>query len=102
VIRLGIAWIGLLLLLGIEVVGASSGAGWLAWIAAPFMIVLVAGVFMQVTHASALSKIFAITGVFWVAVLLGLGGVDYLFRRVDPAPSLTAPYGPDQGRVGRE
>ena len=90
-IRLGLAWIGLLLLLGIEVIGAGGGAGWLAWFAGPVMIGLVATVFMQVTRASALSRVFAITGLFWAAVLLGLGSVDYLYRGIAPAPLLTAP-----------
>lgn len=97
-IRLGLAWIGLLILLVIEVVGAASHAGWLAWGAAPLMVLLVACVFMHVTRASALSRIFAITGLFWAAVLLGLGSVDYVFRRVTPAPSLTSPYQPSAGQ----
>jgi len=92
-IRLGFAWIGLLLLLGIEVVGAASGAGWLAWVVGPVMIALVALVFMHVASASPLSRVFAITGLFWAAILLGLGSVDYLYRSVVSAPSLTAPYG---------
>jgi cytochrome c oxidase subunit 3 len=93
-IRLALAWVALMLLLGIEVIGTASGAGWLAWFAAPVMIALVACVFMHVTRASALSRIFAITGLFWVAVLLGLGSADYLSRRVTPAPALTAPFRP--------
>ena len=102
-IRLGLVWIGLLLLLGLEVLGAASGTGWLAWIAAPVMIALVATVFMHATRASALSRIFAITGLFWVTILLGLGGVDYVFRTEEHAPALTQPYAtpPAQG-MGRE
>jgi caa(3)-type oxidase subunit IV len=88
-IRLGLAAIGLVLLLGVEVVGATSGAGWLAWVAAPLMIALVATAFMHVTRASALSRVFAIAGLFWAVVLLGLGSLDYLHRGVTPAPALT-------------
>ena len=102
--RLGLTWIGLLILVVVEVVGAASHAGWLAWAAAPVMIFLVATVFMHAAGASPLSRIFAITGLFWAAILLGLGSADYVFRRVAPAPALTQPYQPgvDQAKLGRE
>ena len=59
---------------------------WIAWIATPLMIMAVAVVFMRVTGASALSKIFALAGVFWIIVLLGLGSVDYALPARNPGP----------------
>ncbi len=91
-IRLGLAWAGLMLLLGIEVVGAISNAGWIAWAAAPLMVTLVVGIFMHIARASALSRIFAITGLFWVAILLCLGSVDFFARKDIPTPMRTQPY----------
>ena len=90
-IRLVLAWLGLMLLLGIEVVAAVSGAGWLAWAVAPVMIAIVVLAFMHVARESALARIFAITGLFWIAIMIGLGGADYAARRPVPAPQRTIP-----------
>ena len=84
-----IVWLGLLSVLGLEVGAALLHAGWLAWGLAPVMIALVAFRFMHVGRASALSRIFAVAGLFWLAVLLGLGSIDFVVRRDVPAPVLT-------------
>ena len=86
---LALTWLGLMLLLAAEIFGAVTHRGWLAWAAAPVMIALVATVFMHVTKASAIARIFALAGVFWMVVLLGLGSVDFFARRDYPAPQLT-------------
>jgi hypothetical protein len=88
-IRLALAWAGLLLLLGIEVAATLLHAGWVAWAAAPVMVMLVSGVFMQVLQASPLARIFGLAGLFWMAVLLGLGSVDFLARQDYPVPLQT-------------
>lgn len=80
------AWLALVGLLGIEVFGALTRVAWLAWGAAPAMVALVAFAFMHAGRASALSRVFAIAGLFWVAILLTLGTVDFAVRRDAPAP----------------
>lgn len=87
-----VGWMGLIVLMLMELIATLLHAGWIAWIATPLMILAVAAVFMRVTSASALSKIFALAGVFWITVLLGLGTIDYAFRPETRAPGLTAPY----------
>ena len=72
-IRLLAAWAGLMLLLLIEVVATMTGAGWAAWGVAPLMIAVVALAFMQAAEASELARIFAVTGLFWAAILLSAG-----------------------------
>lgn len=89
-IRLAFAWIGLMLLLGVEVLGTLAHAGWLAWVAAPLMIGIVVLAFMHVQQESALSRIFAVTGLVWIGILLTLGTADYLARHTVPAPQRTA------------
>ena len=84
-------WVTLLLLLGAEILATTLHAGWLAYALAPAMIALVAFRFMHVGRQSALTRIFAVAGLFWLCVLLGLGSVDYLMRRDVPAPLVTIP-----------
>ncbi|MBV9750712.1 MAG: hypothetical protein JO157_18050 [Acetobacteraceae bacterium] len=91
-IRLGATWLGLMLLLAVEFVAALAHAGWIAYATAPIMVLTLACVFMHAASASALSRIFAITGIFWITVLLGIGAVDYSVRKATPAEALTAPY----------
>ena len=86
-----ITWLLLLLLLGVEVVATLLHAGWVGYAAAPVMIALVAFRYMHIGRQSALTRIFALAGLFWLAVLLGLGSVDYLVRRDTAAPVVTIP-----------
>ena len=90
-IRLVLAWIGLMLLLGVEVLSALLHAGWLAWAAAPLMVATVVLAFMHVLRESALSRIFAITGLFWIGILLSLGTADFVDRHNVPAPRQVIP-----------
>ena len=89
--RLALAWVLLLVLLGLQVAAALAHAGWIAGLLAPVMIGLVAFLFMALGRASALSRIFALAGLFWLVVLVGLTSVDFLARRDYPAPVLTRP-----------
>lgn len=82
----------LLLLLAAEVLATILHAGGLAFALAPAMIALVAFRYMHVGRQSPLTRIFALAGLFWLAVLLGLGSVDYLARRDVAAPVVTIPH----------
>ena len=89
--RLLLAWVLLLALMGAQVAAALAHAGWVAGLLAPVMIGLVAFLFMDLGRASALSRIFALAGLFWLVVLVGLTSVDFLARHDYPAPMLTQP-----------
>jgi len=82
-------WAALVLLLILEVVSALLHAGWVAFGLAPIMVLLVAGGFMHVLKGSQLTRIFAVTGVFWLLILVGLGGIDFFARHDYPAPLLS-------------
>jgi caa(3)-type oxidase subunit IV len=82
-------WAALVLLLILEVVSALLHAGWVAFGLAPIMVLLVAAGFMHVLKGSQLTRIFATTGLFWLLILLGLGGIDFFARHDYPAPLLS-------------
>lgn len=76
-----VAWIGLLLLFAVEVCATRLlGLG----NTAPFFGLLMAGVvaaaFMHVGEGPGLIRMIAAAGVFWLAVILGLGSLDALTR----------------------
>lgn len=83
------AWIALLALLAVEVALTWLRVGWAAGFIVPVMLGIVAVVFMRVLRESQLSRVFALAGLFWLAVLIGLGGVDFLTRHDYPTPYLT-------------
>lgn len=89
--RLLLAWGLLLVLLALQVAAALARAGWWAGVLAPPMIGVVAFLFMDVGRTSQLSRIFALAGVFWLVILIGLTSVDFLARTDFPAPMLTRP-----------
>lgn len=89
--RLAFAWAVLLALLVLQVVAALAHVGWTAGLLAPLMIGIVAFLFMDVGRASALSRIFAMAGLFWLVILVGLTSVDFLARHDYPTPMLTRP-----------
>ena len=79
-----LTWL-LLMLLG----GGEFAASYLplppAWrplimIPAGLMVVIVAVGFMEIRRGSVLVRAFAVAGIFWLLVLLGLGSVDPLTR----------------------
>ena len=79
-------WAALVLLLGVEVLAAALHAGWIAWGTAPVMVLLITAGFMQVLRQSQITRIFAAAGVFWLAILLDLGGIDFFARHDYPTP----------------
>jgi cytochrome c oxidase subunit 4 len=82
-------WMALVLLLGMEVLSAVLHAGWVAFGLAPIMVAVVTVGYMHVLEASPLARIFATAGMFWLLILVGLGGVDFFARNDVPAPVLT-------------
>jgi cytochrome c oxidase subunit IV len=78
-------WLLLMVLLGIEFAVAKLHGGSLA---APFfglgMAVLVAMTFMRLPGAPTLAAVFVMAGMFWLAVLIGLGGLDPATRHDIP------------------
>jgi cytochrome c oxidase subunit IV len=76
-----LVWLGLLLLLVLEFAAAYSPAmrG-----GAPFigiaMAIIVALTFMRLGNSRGLPTIFAAAGVFWLIIILGLGGLDSFTR----------------------
>lgn len=90
-IRLALAWVLLLVLLGLLIAAALAHAGWVAGLVAPPMIGIVAFLFMELGRASPLSRIFALAGLFWLVILVGLTSVDFLARHDYPTPMLTRP-----------
>ncbi len=89
--RLVLAWAVLLALLVLQVVAALAHVGWATGLLAPLMIGIVAFLFMDLGRASALSRIFAMAGLFWLVILIGLTSVDFLARHDYPTPMLTRP-----------
>lgn len=89
--RIVAAWVLIMLLLAAQVGAALAHAGWVAGLLAPVMVGLVAFLFMDLGRASALSRIFALAGLFWLVILVGLTSVDFLSRHDYPAPVLTRP-----------
>jgi len=92
--RLLLAWVGLLMLLGLTVtlayqpLGASNNIA--ALLIATLKAALVAAVFMELSERRALTIAFASAGFFWLAIMLWLVFSDYLTRPNFPpsAPQL--------------
>lgn len=84
-----LTWLGLLMLLAIELTATLFHAGWLAAFVAPAMVVLVAVAFMKLLTETPLSRIFACAGLFWLAMLIGLGSIDFAVRRTVPVSPTT-------------
>ncbi len=89
--RIALAWLLLAVLLVLQVVAAVAHVGWAGGVLAPLMIGIVAFLFMDVGRASPLSRIFALAGLFWLVILIGLTSVDFLARHDYPTPMLTRP-----------
>ena len=79
-------WAALVVLLLVEALAAVFHAGWIAWGTAPVMVLLITAGFMQVLRQSPLTRIFAVAGLFWLLILVGLGGMDFFARHDYPAP----------------
>jgi cytochrome c oxidase subunit 4 len=84
--QLLLCWAALLVLGALEFAGSflPLARGWrpLLLLPACCMAALVAVMFMDVRRGPALVRGFALAGLFWLAVLLGLGMVDPLTRAI--------------------
>jgi len=88
--RVLLAWLVLMVLLAFEIGAALLHMGTAAAVVAPVMIAIVTGVFMQIGRETPLSRVFAIAGLFWLAILIGLGSLDFLARKDVPTPQATS------------
>lgn len=86
-----LAWTGLLVLFAAELGAALLHLGVIAPAIGIAMALVVALTFMRLGEAPALSRIFALAGVFWLLVLLGLTSVDTFTRSDYPAPMPSEP-----------
>ena len=81
-------WLALVALGAIELAGAFIPFGRsyrpLLLLPALGMVALVAFMFMGVRSGPAIVRIFAIAGIFWLTILLGLGMMDPLTRALYP------------------
>jgi caa(3)-type oxidase subunit IV len=84
-----IAWIALLLLLGLSVLSAYLPLGQFHPIAnfviAAIQAAIVFVIFMRVRQPPPIKRVFAGAGFFWLFFLLGLGIIDYLTRSNFPS-----------------
>lgn len=79
-IRVAIAWLVLLVLFLVELAMARGGVGPYTPLVGLVMIAVVVVAFMRLPKGSALTKVFALAGVFWLCLLIGLGSFDFLTR----------------------
>ena len=86
---LALGWLGLILLLALQVGLAFLPLGrahlWFAFGVSAAMATIIVWVFMELAKAPKLALIFAYGGLFWVMVMFVLGGADYATRTQDPA-----------------
>ncbi len=88
-IRVVLSWLILMVLLACEIATALLHVGTAAAYVAPVMIAIIAVMFMRIGHETPLSRIFAIAGLFWLAILIGLGSLDFLARKDVATPQAT-------------
>ena len=85
--RTWLLWLLLLVLAAIEFgVGHLKGGGGATPFIGLLMAVLVAVGFMRLREAPGLAAVFALAGVFWICVLMGLGSMDPATRHDIPVP----------------
>ena len=75
-----LVWFALLLGVAAEFLAARLGYPGVAPFIGIALAVLVALTFMQLGSSTGLVPVFALVGVFWLCVLLGLGGLDAATR----------------------
>ncbi|WP_148863659.1 cytochrome C oxidase subunit IV family protein [Marinobacter fonticola] len=79
-----LTWIGLLILLGVSVLGASMTSGVLQLVisltCAALMAALVMTFFMRLRSAEALIRLYALGGFLWLGFLILMTMADYLTR----------------------
>ena len=86
--RLVIGWIVLVLLsalnLGLSQMSMGPGSLAVPLIIAATMAAIVSMLFMRLNTGIAISRIFAVSGLFWLAIMFTLAGADYFTRIVYP------------------
>lgn len=96
-LRFALAWLGLLALLGVELGAAlllpATAGGALVLLAMAAMLAVVMLLFMRLRRSSGLAQAFAVAGLLWLAILLGLGSVDPLSRQDTPTAPQPGPPG---------
>ncbi len=86
--RLVVGWVVLVVLAALNLGLSQIGLG--PWsLAGPLMIgavmaSIVALLFMRLNSGIAISRIFAVSGLFWLAIMFALSGADYFTRIVYP------------------
>jgi cytochrome c oxidase subunit 4 len=87
-----LTWLSLLVLLAVEFFARTLPVGGTA---APFiglaMVIIVSMTFTRLPSAPGVASAFALAGVFWLAVLMGLGSLDPATRHDIPLAIRTAP-----------
>ncbi len=87
-----IVWLLLMLLLGVELLAAwMPGGSFLAPFVGIGMAILVAMTFMGLPGTPGVGAIFAVAGIFWLCVLMGLGSLDSATRHDVPVSVRTEP-----------
>jgi len=84
-----IVWLVLALLLVVELFATLTHFAALSLPIGIIMACVIALCFMNLRRSSPLSRIFAVAGVFWLLVLLGLGTMDPLTRTDYPVVGAT-------------
>ena len=84
-----LVWLALVLGVAAEILAARLGWPGVAPFIGIALAVLVALTFMQLGSSTGLVPVFALVGVFWLCVLLGLGGLDAATRTDVPVPQHT-------------
>jgi caa(3)-type oxidase subunit IV len=83
-----LAWIGLLVIgaveFGVGMVSFNPSYRPLLMLLAIAMVIVVAVMFMRVESGPGTNRIFAMAGIFWLAILLGLAMMDPMTRNVYP------------------
>jgi hypothetical protein len=84
ILRLGLTWVSLLVLLGIEFgisrLSLDPALRPVILIPAVLMVGIAGTVFMEVRHGPAIVRLFAAASLLWLSVLLGLGSLDPMTR----------------------
>lgn len=87
-----LVWLLLLALLALEfALGAVPGMQFAPPVIGMAMALLVALTFMRLSSLRGAAAIFAMAGMFWLCVLMGMGSLDPSTRHDVPAPVRTQP-----------
>jgi hypothetical protein len=87
-----LTWSSLLILLAVEFFARALPAGGTAALFIGLgMVIIVSMTFMRLARAPDVASAFALAGVFWLAVLMGLGSLDPATRHDMPVAVRTVP-----------